>query len=197
MGIFNLINTSSRTTALGLTEKSSWGVKRARRVSLTSWPSCGPIVWKMWEPRCLTTLWASTACYNDRFNLLYFYTYKCINGTYGNRVWTELFEPGVFSEHGCKILCSEKELLSFYITVTILDIIHRPPFCLKTRRFGDWVLSPSSGRTYSDRPNSEASLSLSLDQRERRRQTSCFYWVHLSRLHPKTEMTPVPETSCF
>jgi hypothetical protein len=24
-----------------------------------------PIVWKMWEPRRLTTLWAFTACYRD------------------------------------------------------------------------------------------------------------------------------------
>jgi hypothetical protein len=28
---------------------------------------CEPIVWKMWEPRRLTTLWASAACYRDRF----------------------------------------------------------------------------------------------------------------------------------
>jgi hypothetical protein len=28
---------------------------------------CDPIVWKMWEPQRLTTLWASTACYNDSF----------------------------------------------------------------------------------------------------------------------------------
>jgi hypothetical protein len=26
-----------------------------------------PIVYKMWEPRCLTTLYASTACYRDSF----------------------------------------------------------------------------------------------------------------------------------
>jgi hypothetical protein len=26
-----------------------------------------PIVYKMWEPRRLTTLWTSTACYRDRF----------------------------------------------------------------------------------------------------------------------------------
>jgi hypothetical protein len=26
---------------------------------------CEPIFWKMWEPRLLTTLWASTACYKD------------------------------------------------------------------------------------------------------------------------------------
>jgi hypothetical protein len=28
---------------------------------------CEPIVWKMWEPRRITTLWASTACYRDSF----------------------------------------------------------------------------------------------------------------------------------
>jgi hypothetical protein len=26
---------------------------------------CEPIVYKMWEPRRLTTLWTSTACYRD------------------------------------------------------------------------------------------------------------------------------------
>jgi hypothetical protein len=30
-----------------------------------------PIVWRMWEPRRLTTLWASTACYRDNFTLPY------------------------------------------------------------------------------------------------------------------------------
>jgi hypothetical protein len=28
---------------------------------------CEPIVKEMWEPRRLTTLWASTACYRDSF----------------------------------------------------------------------------------------------------------------------------------
>jgi hypothetical protein len=28
---------------------------------------CEPIVYKMWEPRRLTTLWASTACSRDTF----------------------------------------------------------------------------------------------------------------------------------
>jgi hypothetical protein len=28
---------------------------------------CEPIVWKMWEPRRLTTLWAFTAWYRDSF----------------------------------------------------------------------------------------------------------------------------------
>jgi hypothetical protein len=31
---------------------------------------CEPIVYKMWEPRRLTILWASTACYKDSFTLL-------------------------------------------------------------------------------------------------------------------------------
>jgi hypothetical protein len=26
-----------------------------------------PFVYKKWEPRCLTTLWASTACYRDSY----------------------------------------------------------------------------------------------------------------------------------
>jgi hypothetical protein len=32
---------------------------------------CVPIVWKMWEPQCLTTLWASTAFYTDIFTFFY------------------------------------------------------------------------------------------------------------------------------
>jgi hypothetical protein len=31
---------------------------------------CEPIVWKMWESRRLTILWASTACYRDSFTFL-------------------------------------------------------------------------------------------------------------------------------
>jgi hypothetical protein len=34
---------------------------------------CEPIVWKTWEPRCLTTLWASTTCYRDSFR---FFAYR-------------------------------------------------------------------------------------------------------------------------
>jgi hypothetical protein len=30
---------------------------------------CEPTVQKIWEPRRLTTLWASTACYRDSFTL--------------------------------------------------------------------------------------------------------------------------------
>jgi hypothetical protein len=34
---------------------------------------CEPTVYKMWEPRCLTTLWAVMACYRDSFSFFYFY----------------------------------------------------------------------------------------------------------------------------
>jgi hypothetical protein len=33
---------------------------------------CEPIVKEMWEPRRLTTLWASTACYRDNFTFYCF-----------------------------------------------------------------------------------------------------------------------------
>jgi hypothetical protein len=38
---------------------------------------CEPIIQKMWEPRRLTTLWASTVCYRDSFIFLPFTTFKC------------------------------------------------------------------------------------------------------------------------
>jgi hypothetical protein len=31
---------------------------------------CESIIWKTWEPRRLTTLWASAACYGDSFIIL-------------------------------------------------------------------------------------------------------------------------------
>jgi hypothetical protein len=38
---------------------------------------CEPIVYKMWEPRSLTTLWTSTACYTDGFT--FFFLISCGN----------------------------------------------------------------------------------------------------------------------
>jgi hypothetical protein len=53
-----------------LTEMSTWNLpagkgRPARKAGLTA--ICEPTVYKMWEPRRLTTLWASTACYRDTF----------------------------------------------------------------------------------------------------------------------------------
>jgi hypothetical protein len=39
------------------------------------------------------------------------------------------------------------------ITITLLDIIHRPVLYLNTQHYRYWLLSPRLGGTYSDRPN--------------------------------------------
>jgi hypothetical protein len=36
---------------------------------------CDPIVYKMWEPRRLTALWVSTACYRDTFTFTFYSIY--------------------------------------------------------------------------------------------------------------------------
>jgi hypothetical protein len=68
----NRPNPSSHTTALGstqppteMTTRNLPGVKvrPARKFDLTN--ICEPIVYKMWEPRRLTTLWVFMACYRD------------------------------------------------------------------------------------------------------------------------------------
>jgi hypothetical protein len=74
-GLFNITNASSRNMALGstqpLTEMSTrnlpGGKGRPAHKAENLTVICEPIVWKMWEPRSLTTPWASTACYRDRF----------------------------------------------------------------------------------------------------------------------------------
>jgi hypothetical protein len=71
---FNLRNPSSRTMALGstqpVTEMNTRNLpggkgRPAHKADLTA--ICEPIMYKMWEPRRLTTLWAFTACYRDSF----------------------------------------------------------------------------------------------------------------------------------
>jgi hypothetical protein len=47
----------------------------ARKADLTT--ICEPIVQKMWEPRRLTTLWASTVCYKASFTVSYFDGCEC------------------------------------------------------------------------------------------------------------------------
>jgi hypothetical protein len=53
-----------------LTEMSTRNIpggkgRPARKADLTE--ICEPLVYKMWEPQHLTTLWASTACCRDSF----------------------------------------------------------------------------------------------------------------------------------
>jgi hypothetical protein len=76
-GFFNLPNPSSCTVALGSTQPlkemstrnlpGSKGKLVRKADNLTA--ICEPIIWKMWEPQCLTTLRAFTACYRDSFTL--------------------------------------------------------------------------------------------------------------------------------
>jgi hypothetical protein len=74
---FRLAIPSSRTMALGLTkpltEMSTRNIPevKGRPTRNTDKLStfCEPIVEKIWEPRHLTTLWASTACYGVSFTL--------------------------------------------------------------------------------------------------------------------------------
>jgi hypothetical protein len=49
------------------TRNLSGGKGRPAREAENLTAICVPIVYKMWEPRRLTTLWASTAGYRDRF----------------------------------------------------------------------------------------------------------------------------------
>jgi hypothetical protein len=73
--IFQSFNPSSRTMALGstqpLTEMSTrnlhGGKGRPARKADNLTAICKPIVYLMWDPQRLTTLWASMACYRDSF----------------------------------------------------------------------------------------------------------------------------------
>jgi hypothetical protein len=71
---FSWPNTSSRTVVLGSTQppaeiiqEYSWGKERAVRKADNLRAFCETIVYKIWEPRCLRTLWASAACHSGSF----------------------------------------------------------------------------------------------------------------------------------
>jgi hypothetical protein len=80
IGFFNWPNPSSRTMALGSTQRLTemrtrnflGGEGRPPRKADNLAAICETIVWKMWEPPCLRTLWASTASYMGSF---IFYTF--------------------------------------------------------------------------------------------------------------------------
>jgi hypothetical protein len=76
--LFSWPNTSSRTMVListqPLTEISTRNLPRVKgrpsRKADNLTAICEPIVWKAYQPRSLTTLWASTACHRDSFTYL-------------------------------------------------------------------------------------------------------------------------------
>jgi hypothetical protein len=65
-----------------------------------------------------------------------------------------LSAPNVYHYHSIRSI----GLCQWYINITIriVDIIHRPVLYLITRRSEDWILSPSSGETYSNGPISKS-----------------------------------------
>jgi hypothetical protein len=75
LDFFNLHNPSSRIMALGstqpITEMSTRNFPGGKgRPGLDKLSAISePTIYKMWEPRRLTTLWASAACYRDSFKL--------------------------------------------------------------------------------------------------------------------------------
>jgi hypothetical protein len=47
-----------------------------------------------------------------------------------------------------------EQILCFWTLSIVLSLSkNRPVYFFKTQRFGDWILSPSSGKTYSVGPN--------------------------------------------
>jgi hypothetical protein len=77
IGLFNWPSPSSRAMALRSTQPRTkmstrnlpGGKGRPAHKADNLTAICEPIVWKMWEPRCLTTLWTFSACYRDSFTL--------------------------------------------------------------------------------------------------------------------------------
>jgi hypothetical protein len=75
---FNWLNPTNLTMVLGSTEpptemstRNLPGDKGRPAHKAGNFTSiCEPIAYKMWEPRRLTTLWSSVACYRNRFTLL-------------------------------------------------------------------------------------------------------------------------------
>jgi hypothetical protein len=55
-------------STMPLTEMVPGKTRPARKTDLTA--ICEPIVWKMWQPRHPTALWASGACYGASFTFL-------------------------------------------------------------------------------------------------------------------------------
>jgi hypothetical protein len=49
----------------------------------------------------------------------------------------------------CVVPLERANLNHSNITITVLDIINHPFFYFKTKCFGEWILSPSSGATNS------------------------------------------------
>jgi hypothetical protein len=90
---------------------------------------CEPIVWKMWEPRRLTTLWTSTTCYRDSFTFHTCILLHCSVLTLTSlllTVYTELAtgtSEQLLSHHTRMLLSADWSLL--LIRVTLRPAVYR------------------------------------------------------------------------
>jgi hypothetical protein len=81
LDFFNLPNPSSRTMTLESTQPLNrneyrnlpGGKERPEHKAHNLTALCEPTVYKMWEPRCFTTLWASMAHYRNSFTFYFLY----------------------------------------------------------------------------------------------------------------------------
>jgi hypothetical protein len=103
--------------------ESSWGVKGGQRVRLTPhshlWADC---LDRMWEPRRLTTLWASTAYYSDSFTST-FYPSALFQQVFwfSNGHWTKVCQITEIVTPCCVFLtcCTVYQQLNFNV-----DLLH-------------------------------------------------------------------------
>jgi hypothetical protein len=78
LNVFNITNPSDRTMTLGLShtltemsiKKYSWGRGKVRQVVKADNLTTAVIVWKIWQPRRITTRQDYTSCYGDSFTFL-------------------------------------------------------------------------------------------------------------------------------
>jgi hypothetical protein len=154
---FNSPNPSSRTMVLGstqpLTEMSiknlPGGKGRPARKADNLTAICDPIVWKMWEPRRLTILWAFTACYRDSFTFIsayihrYSYEWEQFNFTvintllfmyvnfnqcYTANFYASAHSGGMVGHSSCQVRPTHKPQVRFTATVSRkLTVYLNPP----------------------------------------------------------------------
>jgi hypothetical protein len=67
---------------------------------------CEPICKKIWEPRRLTNLWPSTACYRDSFTLTFFSFGVLLTQYHRDQCVHDFLTPNLFKLHRNIILLS-------------------------------------------------------------------------------------------
>jgi hypothetical protein len=90
-------------------QKSSWGKERPARKADNITAISEPIVYKLWKPRPLTTLWATTACYRDSFSFHLLLSLPKLLHVKEALISKKVGESGIVSPEG-KVLIKSKDL---------------------------------------------------------------------------------------